>query len=142
MTVAAVLPHRDAVWALLQTETRISWFEAEVPSTPPVDAAKRVRLYGVFWPSAGKPEAPKLCGDTTDLDWPFGVTVYGGTAEACLLARDFVCAVLVDVTPVVTGRVVRRIRMDYSAPLPQRSDVPQPPRFGLPLLFTLATVPA
>lgn len=147
MSAAAVLPHRDALYnaagtGLLQTETRMRWYEAEVPTTPPLDPDKRLHAYGVFWPSPGRPKVSGLCGQSNDLDWQFTVAIYAGDMERWLLARDWVCALLVDASPTVTGRSCGLIRMDYATAMPRRYDDPLPPRFGGPLLFTLLTVPA
>lgn len=142
MTVAAVLPHRDAVLALLQAIPHMTWFEGKVPATPPVDPDRRVHAYGVFWPGVGRRTASKVCARTDDLAWPFTVAVYAGDVERWLLACDWVCAALIDVAPVVAGRVLGRIGMDYAPDLPDRFDTPLPERFGAPLLFTVRSVPA
>lgn len=142
MSVAAVAPHRDAIWTLLQAIPHLAWYEGRVPSTPPLDPDKRVHAYGVFWPGIGKPAASKVCARTEDLDWRFTVGLYAGDVERWLLARDAVCAALIDVAPTVAGRVLGRIRMDYAAGYPGRTDDPLPERFGAPLLFTVPSVPA
>lgn len=142
MAVAEVLPHYDAVLALLNAIPDMAGYDAEVHPTPPLDPDGRVHPYWVFYSGGGMPVSSSLCGTSNDLVWPFTVVVVGGDQGRVLWGRDRVVAALVDVEPAVVGRVSGRVRLDYEVGPPRRVDDVQPPRFGMPLLFTLDTSPA
>lgn len=142
MSAAPVLPHRDAILLLLEAHPHLSVFEGEVPATPPLGGDDRVSPYAVFYPGAGRPVVSSLCGGAEDLAWQFTVLACGGDVERCLLARDWVVGLLVDVEPVITGRTSWRVRLDHDLGPPRRFDDPLPPRFSLALLFTLYTSPS
>lgn len=155
MTVAVeVLPHYQAILARLRTiptfdpaapvAGAMAGYDGEVDPAPPLDSDKRVHAYWVLWVGAGSPLATKLCGDTTDLDLPFQVTVAAGDAQRVLWGVDRVRAVLLDHQPVVVGRSTLRIRGGIAAGAPRldRNDTLHPPRFFTPLPFRLYSIPA
>ncbi len=141
MNAAPVLPHCDALLALLRLIPNVGVYDGEVPATPPLDQDKRVKGYAVFYSGSGIPRVPALNGRSVDLGWQFTVVAVGGDQQRCLWVRDRIVAALVDVTPTVEGRVAGRICLDHEVGPPRRFDDPMPPRFSLPLLFSLDTKP-
>lgn len=139
MTPGSVLPLYDAVLALLTAIPNMVGSDGEVDPGPVRDPDKRSHPRWIFYAGGGRPLAPALCGDSKDIDFKFTVVVAGGDVERCLWARDKVVAALVDVVPVVTGRVSGRIRLDYDVGPPRKYDRVNPPEFAMPLLFSLAS---
>ena len=104
-----------AVLALLQADTTLRVYDGQVPPTPTLP-------YVVLWsPPIPAATIDTLSGRSGWFEQIPQTTIVGFTPESVRIVSRRVRAALLDVIPVVTGRVCLPIRMDGD-PLPIQPD--------------------
>jgi hypothetical protein len=126
----------------------VTVYKGEIPAEPPViitagnpDPSGRVAPYAVVYVLGGSPDIEPDLGDANDdLATGIQVTVAAGYEEDALATIDRIHAHLYRWTPnlgsgVIAGRM--RPPPGFDPGPVRRDDQPKPPRFWLPLLYTL-----
>lgn len=138
----AVLDHHAAILARLAEATFLSVYDAYVPDTPPRDSDGVIHGYAVLYVGAGPTPPVNLAHDHGDTDMPFQVTVAAGDAVRALRAVDKVLDLMLGWRPTIAGRTLAPVRADSDSGPLRRDDAITPPRFYLPLMFRVQSIPA
>jgi len=107
----------------------IPYYDGQVPNEPSFP-------YRVLRMGAGNETAERLCGTSGRADFRFYITSVGLSATAVEIVADAARSLLIDVRPVVAGRVCTPIRRESSIPIQEDRDVTAPgnnahPMFGV-----------
>lgn len=131
-----------AVLALLVADTNLTVFDGKVPVNP-VDGKLPARPYVVMWsPPVPHSIIDNLSGRSGWQEQIVTVTCVGDTAGSVAIVARRVRDAVLDVVPVVTGRVSLPIRMD-GAPTPTQADNDiQPPVMYSVLRWACSSTPS
>lgn len=142
--MASLIAFHDAILAAV-TVPNLKLYDGEIPQgdPPPLDTDNRVKPYAVLYLATGLAVRTSLSGSSDDyIDLSFQMTCVGGDQWRCLWAVDTVLTALLDRRLAVPGQTPTRIRQDGSAGPVRRDDQVSPPRFYVPLLLRVTSVPA
>lgn len=144
--VAEVLPHHDAILAVLQgiqgtlpSGGYLGVYDGEVNDSPVLDGDGRVRPYVVLRAGPAYPCGQVLAGAFSVLDYRFGVACVGGDQRRCLWAMDRVNGALISQRLTVPGRLSGLVYPGPASPPVERVDPIAPPRYVAALLFDVLT---
>lgn len=138
MTATDVQSAADAVWTLLSGIANVNAFDGDFVDEdgnrvrPPADDDGRVHAYAVYYPSPGRSHSRRHGAARSNLDWSFQVTCAGGDRTRALWC-------VTQVRNALAGARVggNRITEGFDPGPLRRDDDVKPPRFYLPLQFSL-----
>jgi hypothetical protein len=107
---------RQAVKGLLSPMQFTFYDGGQVPDEPDLP-------YAVLFMDTGIEGATKLCGDTDEAVHRFQVTSVGLTDDSAVIVADAARSLVLDVRPVVAGRVCGPIRKETTIPVRPDLDV-------------------
>ena len=129
-----------AVLALLGADTNLTVYDTVVP-VDPTTGVPPLRPYVVVYAPVGKSTLNNLTGNSGALEALIQTTCVGDTAESCRIVSRRVKADLLDIRPVIVGRVSFPIRHADSRP-PQVDNQVQPPVLFAVDRWLTSSVPA
>jgi len=130
----AVLPHRNAVLAVLQA-SGLAVGEGGAPATVPAS-----QMYAVLYMDPGRSLRESLADVRSTFQGLFQVTCVGPTVEKALWVADKVRAALYGPLS-VGGRATWRPE-ELGGPPVQRDDDVTPPLYFVPVQYRLMSIPA
>lgn len=134
-TPAAVLPHRDAVKAALETGGLVVGLGGAPPAAPPAGSTTE---YAVLYFAPGRSVPESLADQRSDFDTVFQVTCVGKTEERALWVADRVRRALYGPLT-VEGRKAWRPE-ELGGPPVLRDDDVSPPQFYVPVQYQLKSI--
>ncbi len=111
----AISLHYQAIVGLL-SGIPMTLYEGQVQSQPSFP-------YAVLFADTGTEESTRFTGESDRMDYRFQVTSVGLTAESVLVVADAVRSAVLDVRPVIAGRVCERIDHEISIPVRPDEDI-------------------
>lgn len=136
MTTPAVLPHVDALQAVLEGTGLVVYLGGAAPGTAPTDTTPYVVLY----PDPGLAVRASLGDDRVDFQGVVQLTCVGLTAEQALSVTDRCQAALAPALT-VAGRAGWRPEAIEGQPVKRDDDV-TPPNFYAVLRYRLRSTPS
>lgn len=145
-SVAEILPHHDAILALLKAiapgpppDAYLGVYDGRIPDPLPVDAAGEIYAYCVLYATPGQGENRNLAGHDTTFAYSFDLTVVGADQRNCLWALDRVRGGLIGRHLSVPGRDSGLIQAGPAARALRRATEHSPDRHVAALTFDVAT---
>lgn len=130
-----------AFLALLTADTNLTVYDSKVPTDLTTTGKLPARPYVVMYAAVGRSTVFNLAGQSGALEASIQTTVVADSAESCRIAGRRVKAAVLDVVPVIVGRVSYPIRHEDSQPPRADQDVQPPVMYSVDRWYT-NSVPA
>lgn len=145
--VAEILPHHDAILALLKAaapgpppDAYLGVYDGKVTDDPPpADELGEVYAYCVLYSTPGEDRDHNAVGHATTFLYSFDVTAVGPDQRACLWAIDQIRRALIGQRLCIPGRDSAFVHAGPAARALRRADQHSPNRHVAALTFAVVT---